>query len=76
MALRLYTKEEFEVELRARLGLVQTGKMTATTEAWKMKDGKAVLVPTRGVNIPDLGERFPDSYFATIYEQIERLNGS
>ena len=71
MSLRLYTKQEFESELSSRLGLERTDKQTATTRAWKTKSNKNILVPKNGVSVPDLGERFPDSWFAEIYRQIE-----
>ncbi|HJX10496.1 MAG TPA: hypothetical protein VJ733_08335 [Candidatus Binatia bacterium] len=74
MALRLYTKEEFENELRQQLGLTPTGEITDVTQAWKTRCGRVVLVPLKGIDVPELGERFPDSWMARIYLEVERVN--
>ena len=74
MALRLYTKEEFEKELRQQLGLIPTGEITEMAQAWKTKSGKVVLVPLKGIDLPEIGERFPDSWMARICLEVERVN--
>lgn len=74
MALRLYTKEEFETELREQLGLDRTETVTDTSRVWKTKKGFHVLVPLSGIEIPEQGERYPDSWLAGIYKEVTRLD--
>ena len=54
MAMRLYTKKEFEGEL-GKLGLSKTDYSTDTTYAWRTKDGKHIPVP-----LLPRGQRYPD----------------
>jgi hypothetical protein len=74
MALRLYTKAEFEAELHDRLGLTSTDTVTGTARLWKNKAGKHVTVPMNGVSVPELGERYPDDWMALIDRELERLS--
>lgn len=74
MAARLYTKEEFELELRDRLGLAPTDQVTATNRAWKTKMGRYVAVPLSGNHYPEIGERYPDSWMARIYLEVQRVD--
>lgn len=74
MALRLYTKEEFETELRNHLGLVPTDSVIDTARAWRTKKGRHVLVPMVGIEVPELGERYPDSWMAKIHLEVERVD--
>ena len=73
MAMRLYTKQEFEDELRRKLGLTPTDHLTATNRYWKTKSGKFVPVPLVGNDITELGERYPDSWMAQIYLEVQRV---
>ena len=73
MALRLYTKAEFESELRNKHGLTPTEIVTGTTKLWKNKAGKHVSIPMKGIDIPEQGEKFPDDWMAAIYKELERL---
>lgn len=74
MAARLYTKEEFEKELREQLGLTPTDTTTATSRFWKTAKGRYVPVPSAGNQYPEIGERYPDSWMAQIYVEIQRLD--
>ena len=73
MALRLYTKEEFQKELSDSLKLSPTDETVGGARAWATNTGKHVLVPENGINVPELGERFPDNWMAEIYTQVEKL---
>lgn len=76
MAQRLYTKNEFENELKNKLGLTPTDQVTGSSRAWRTKNSKYVLVPERGRVMPELGERYPDNWIAEIYTQVSRLEKS
>jgi len=73
MALRLFTKEEFEQELKEKLELTPTDECTDTACAWKTKSDRSVLVPISGIELPDIGEMFPDNWVAEIIGQIEAI---
>lgn len=45
MAMRLYTREEFEAELKDKWKLEPTNERTATTRAWTTPRGRFILVP-------------------------------
>lgn len=66
MAMRLYTREEFEAELREKWGLKPTDHATKTTRAWITPNGDHLLVPV----FPD-GDRYPDHLLDKIVQQIE-----
>ena len=67
MAMRLYTKAEFEDHLTKVLGLENTGNKTDTASAWKTLSGKVILVP-------DLEhEKNPDYLLDDVYRQIQRI---
>ena len=55
MAMRLYSKQEFEAELREKYRLKPTHHHTATTRAWVTEEGDHLLVPsfTDDDRIPD-----------------------
>ena len=68
MAMRLFTKKEFEEHLRNQLDLEPTGEKTSTTHVWKTKTGYYVLVP-----VMPRGERYPDYLLNDIYKQVSRI---
>ena len=74
MAARLYTKEEFEAELKDRLGLTPTENVTATNRYWLTRKGRHVPVPLAGNQYPELGERYPDSWMAHIDQEVQRVD--
>ena len=45
MAFRLYTREEFENELRNTLGLRLVRVVTPTLERWVTSKGNTILIP-------------------------------
>lgn len=75
MALRLYTRVEFEKALQNELGMTPTEEYTELTRAWKTRKGHFITVPKNGINVLEQGERFPDNWLAEIYKQVERLDG-
>lgn len=54
MVLRLYTRDEYEAELRQTLGLRPAGMQTQTLEAWLTPKGNTILLRV----LPD-GELYP-----------------
>ena len=69
MAMRLYTRTEFEKELRTKWKLEPTEHQAAMFTIWKTPKGKHVMVPT----LPK-GTRYPDFYVDEIVEQLKRLD--
>jgi len=68
MALRIYTKEEFELELRSLWGLEPTDSTTQKTRFWKTPEGKFLTVP----EFED-GDPYPHFLFGEIVNQINDL---
>lgn len=68
MAMRLYTRDELEEELRAKWRLRKTDHRTDTTVAWQTPAGKFVLVP-----VFDHDGRYPDHIVDKIAEQLTAL---
>ena len=65
MALRLYTRSEFEEELRSVWDLEQTEHGTATTTIWKAQNGANISVPP----LTD-GELYPHCLLGDIAEHV------
>lgn len=68
MAMRLFTREEFEKYLRDNLGLTETENKTRTSSAWETADGNYILVP-----ILEGDGLYPDHLLDKIYEQIDKF---
>ena len=69
MAMRRYTKAEFEAELTQKWKLQPTGEGTATTRAWKTPRGRHILVPV----LPH-GEAYPDYLLDRIVEILTTID--
>lgn len=67
MAMRLFTRAEFEEHLTNVLGLENTGEKTDTASAWKTASGRVILVP----DLED--EMNPDYLLDDVYEQVQRI---
>jgi hypothetical protein len=67
MAMRLFSKDEFEAYLRDNLSLTKTDQRVSSAVIWKIKDGQFILVPEL-----DDGDRYPDYLLNDIYLQIQR----
>lgn len=65
MAMRRYTKDELDAELREKWHLRETDQRTDTAVAWVTPNGKHVLVP-----VFPRGERYPDYIVDKIAEQL------
>ncbi len=68
MAMRLYSKDEFEEDLRVKWNLAPTDHKTNTARLWKTSDGKYVVVP----ELPN-GERYPDYLLHEVIEQLKAV---
>jgi len=71
MAMRLYTKAEFEAELKEKWGLTPTEQVFATFRIWRHECGGHLTVP----ELPR-GERYPDHFLDGVIEQIERIKAN
>ena len=69
MAFRLYTREEFERELRETLGLRCIGPENATMERWMTTGGRLLLIRI----LPD-GEMYPHFMVGSIANQVRLLD--
>ena len=69
MAFRLYTREEFENELRNTVGLRLVRVVTPTLERWVTPKGNTILIRT----LPD-GELYPHFMIGYIARQAELLD--
>ena len=65
MAMRLFTREEFQNELR-RAGLEPTESTTRTGRLWRTKDGQFI-------SVPEHTNTYPDSVLESLLRQIGRL---
>lgn len=70
MAMRLFTKEEFEDRLRNVSKLTKTDERTDTTEIWVTEGGHHISVP-----ILDDDKSYPDYILDEIYFQLKCING-
>lgn len=61
--MRLYSRDEFEADIRQRWGLASTDDVTATARIWKTRGGYFVTIPAL--------EQYPDYWLDTIRELIE-----
>lgn len=71
MAWRLYTRAEFESELRLTFGLRFIGLVTGTLEQWRTPKGNMLLIRV----LPD-DELYPHPMVGTIGQQVQRLDGT
>lgn len=69
MAIRLYTRAEFEDELRRTVGLTSTGMQTATLEAWRTPDGNIIVLRV----LPD-GELYPHYMVGSAAQQASAVD--
>lgn len=69
MAMRLYTKDEFEAELKEKWELVPTDQKFKTYRIWETKKGHFLTVP-----ILPAGESYPDYFLDTVLEQLSALD--
>jgi len=70
MSMRLFTKEEFEANLKDVSKLTKTNQATSTTEIWKTEGGFFISVP-----ILEENQRYPDYILDEIYRQLKCING-
>lgn len=68
MAMRLYTRDEFEEELVQKWNLTPTEERTETTRFWMTPNGKHISVPI----LPG-GTRYPDYYIDEIERRLSAL---
>lgn len=68
MAMRLYSKEELEAELRKKWHLEPTQHYINTARAWRTPSGNHVLVP-----ILSKGECYADHILNRIEEQLTKF---
>lgn len=69
MAMRLYTREEFEDELREKWGLTLTDECLETARIWRTKSGNHVTVP-----LLPAGEAYPDYFLNEIERQLDSFD--
>ena len=72
MAIRLYSQEQFEEQIKELWGLEPTDARTETGRLWKTPDGFSILVPVlpNGVLYPhyligEIANQIPDALKAT-----------
>jgi len=68
MAMRLYTLEEFEDELKKKWKLTRTNVATTQTRMWKTPKGKHVSIP-----VLPAGERYPDLLIDILIQRLDAL---
>ena len=71
MALRLYTREEYEEELRHTVGLRPAGMQTRTLEAWLTPEGNTILLRV----LPD-GGLYPHYMVGKAAEQAALIDNA
>lgn len=71
MAMRLYTKDDFESHLNEKLGLTKTEYKTDTTEIWVTASGCHVTVP-----VLEEDDVYPDYLLNEIYKQVDAIEKS
>jgi hypothetical protein len=67
-SMRLYTRGQFEVELRAKWRLSPTDEFTDTTGVWRTPNGKFILIPVQPDGVP-----YPDWMMDEVVRQLEAL---
>ena len=65
MAMRLFSREDFQKELR-RAGLEPTDFVTQTGRLWETKDGQFI-------SVPEHTDIYPDSVLEDLLRQVGRL---
>ncbi|MFH0342349.1 MAG: hypothetical protein ACHBNF_09520 [Chromatiales bacterium] len=65
--MRLYSRKEFEADIKKRWRLTSTDEKTATTRAWKTHGGCFITIPILAT--------YPDYWLETIKELIEAAEG-
>lgn len=68
MAMRLYSCDDFEAELKEKWKLTPTDTTTAQTRMWKTPKGRHISIPS----LPQ-GERYPDCYIDLLVERLDAL---
>ncbi len=68
MAMRLFSKDEFEAYLRDNLNLTKTDQRVPSAFIWKTDGGQHIFVPEL-----DDEDRYPDYLLNDIYLQIQRI---
>lgn len=71
MALRVYTREEFEAELKNTLGLHLVAEQTSTIEEWRTPKGHPILVR----RLPD-DELYPHFMVGKIAAKVRLLDAN
>lgn len=70
VAMRRYSKEDFEKELKEVCHLTYTDQTVGNTRLWKTKNDRYVTVTE-----DPAGGFYPDSYLDEIIKQVEILTG-
>ena len=65
MAMRIFSKKEFQAELE-RAGLSRTDSATTTSRLWRAPNGQHV-------SVPDHDGPYPDSILEDVLRQVGRL---
>ena len=65
MAMRLFSKKEFQSELE-RAGLEPTETLTKTGRLWKTKDGLFI-------SVPETEDQYPDSILESVLRIVSHL---
>ncbi|MGE0278754.1 MAG: hypothetical protein AB7R40_25430 [Nitrospiraceae bacterium] len=63
MAMGLYSRAEFEEDIRSRWGLEATDQVTATARLWKTSGGHFITIPIQ--------ETYPDYWLDVVKKCIE-----
>jgi hypothetical protein len=66
MAMRLYSRDEFEADIKARWKLEKTDHATASHGFWKTPSGRFITVPVL--------EQYPDYMLDTVHEQLTAID--
>ncbi|MDH5573261.1 MAG: hypothetical protein OEY89_15980 [Gammaproteobacteria bacterium] len=68
MAMRLFSKAEFEQHIQKQWGLTPTEIVTKTTKLWKTSDGLYISIP----NLKK-AETYPDYLLDVVISQIKEI---
>ena len=65
MAMRLYTKDEFEADIKQRWNIEPTDKRSSTAKLWKTQNGKYITIPEL--------DQYPDYWLDVVRDNIAEV---
>lgn len=68
MSMRLYTKDDWLIELSTKWKLTSTHEKTNTTQIWLTPNGKPISIP-----VLDDDDYYPDSLLNFVEDQLKAL---